>query len=481
MKILFLSILIGSFPLFCFGQKQNSINFERLEFESFSGESIFYEYGTLQVLENRKNKHSQLIDLAIFKLKAKTSRSQVPIVFLSGGPGESGIDYIKEEYFQNLIFRLQKHYDIILLDQRGTGRSLPSLEFKLPNADNREIFNSKERIIDLWNEVAVIGTLDFNKRKIDIKGYDTEQSADDLEDLRTALGVKRLNLLAFSYGTHLALAAAKKYPSSIESMVLIGASGLNHMHHLPSSYDIQLKKISELASKDSLINEQVPNMIDLLKIVLNELEKAPILIRVKDFRAKQMVTLPVDKFGLQLILRLDAGDSNDFIYFPALLYGIENGDYRLLQKYAERRYNQYNGGFGSGIFAMRQASGATPERYERIVQEGKIAILGNAMNTPDIYAGWKNIDLGDKFRESFTSDIRTLFITGTMDSNTPTSNVEEIIGGFSNANHILVQNAGHEDMMPNEEVHSSIVSFFNNDEIISSKISLPVPKFVPVF
>src|SRR5690606_26648156 len=108
---------------------------------------------------------------------------------------------------------------------------------------------------------------------------------------------------------------------------------LNHMHHLPSSYDIQLKKISELASKDSLINEQVPNMIDLLKRVLNELEKAPILIRVKDFRAKQIVTLPVDKFGLQLILRLDAGDSNDFIYFPALLYGIENGDYRLLQKY----------------------------------------------------------------------------------------------------------------------------------------------------
>lgn len=194
-----------------------------------------------------------------------------------------------------------------------------------------------------------------------------------------------------------------------------------------------------------------------------------------------MVTLPVDKFGLQLILRLDAGDSNDFIYFPALLYGIENGDYRLLQKYTERRYNQFNGGSGSGIFAMRQASGATPERYERIKKEGKTAILGNAMNTPDIYAGWKNIDLGNKFREVFTSDIRTLFITGTMDSNTPTSNVEDVIEGFSNANHILVQNAGHEDMLPNEQVHLSIISFFNNEEKISTKIFLPVPQFIPVF
>lgn len=276
MKILFLSILIGFHPLFCFGQKPTTINFDRLEFKSFSGERIFYEYGTLQVLENRKNTHSQVIDLAILKLKAKTPKSHTPIVFLSGGPGESGIDYIKEEYFQNLIFKLQKDRDVILLDQRGTGRSQPSLDFKLPDADNRELFNSRKRIIDLWNEVAAIGAFDFNKRGIDIKGYNTEQSADDLEDLRIALGVERLNLLAFSYGTHLSLAAAKKYPLSIESMVLIGVSGLNHIHHLPSTYDIQLAQISELASQDTLIKEQVPNMIDLLKRVLYELKKEPV-------------------------------------------------------------------------------------------------------------------------------------------------------------------------------------------------------------
>ena len=130
---------------------------------------------------------------------------------------------------------------------------------------------------------------------------------------------------------------------------------------------------------------------------------------------------------------------------------------------------------------MRQASGATSERYERIIKEGETAILGNAMNTPDIYAGWKNIDLGNKFREPFTSDIRTLFISGTMDSNTPSSNVEEVIEGFSNANHLLVQNAGHEDMLPDAQVQLSIISFFNNKEEISTKIFLPKPKFVSIF
>jgi hypothetical protein len=40
-----------------------------------------------------------------------------------------------------------------------------------------------------------------------------------------------------------------------------------------------------------------------------------------------VITIRIGKFGLQTILRLDAGDSNDFVYFPAMLYGIDQGDY----------------------------------------------------------------------------------------------------------------------------------------------------------
>ena len=143
--------------------------------------------------------------------------------------------------------------------------------------------------------------------------------------------------------------------------------------------------------------------------------------------SRKITPISIGKFGLQLILRLDAGDTNDFIYFPAMLYGIKHGDFRLLQQYAERRYNQFNGATGSGIFAIRQASGATAARYELIKMQGKTALLGNSMNTPDIYSGWKGVDLGDEFRKPFKSAIPTLFISGTLDSNTPVSNVEEII------------------------------------------------------
>ena len=183
-----------------------------------------------------------------------------------------------------------------------------------------------------------------------------------------------------------------------------------------------------------------------------------------------------------MILRLDAGDSYDFVYFPALLYGIDKGDYSLLQEYVEKRYNQFNSDYSSGIGVMRTASGVSKQRYAAIEKQGKTALLGNAMNTPDIYTRnyFGDIDLGDDFRKTYTSDIRTLFIGGTMDSNTPISNAEEVKKLFTNALHILVQYAGHEDMLPDKDVQEAIVSFYRGNHVKSTDISLPKPKFEPV-
>jgi pimeloyl-ACP methyl ester carboxylesterase len=254
------------------------------------------------------------------------------------------------------------------------------------------------------------------------------------------------------------------------------------MHHLPFSYDKQLKAISDLAAQDAAVNRQVPDMVKLLKNTLAKLDQKPIQVQVKDNKTKQVVTIPVGKFGLQMILRLDAGDSNDFIYFPALLYGIEKGDFTWLQKFVEKRYNQFNNGYGSGISVMRAASGASQERYHKIAAQGKTALLGNAMNTPDIYTHnyWGNIDLGDDFRKPFKSKIRTLFISGTMDSNTPPSNATEVKKGFTNSVHLLVNYAGHEDMLPNDEVHQSIIKFYRGENLDSKHISLAKPQFIAI-
>ncbi|WP_423148982.1 alpha/beta fold hydrolase [Rubrolithibacter danxiaensis] len=451
--------------------------------KAYTGDSITYSLSKISVSENRLSATSRSIQLSLLKLKAKAQNPSFPILFLAGGPGQSGINYIKEDYFQKLIFQLQQDHDIILLDQRGSGSSLPSLIYKVPLSDKKDIFLSKDKIIQVSDLISKAGADTFKVRNIDIRGYNTIQNADDLNDIRIALGVPKINLLAVSYGTHLALAAARKYPDFINQMVLIGTSGLNDMHHLPFAYDAQLQKISDLAAQDTAINKQVPNMIALLKKVLAKLEKEPVHVQIKDKKADEMIDIAVGKFGLQMILRLDAGDSYDFIYFPALLHGIDKGNYSLLQEYVEKRYNQFNSDYSSGIGVMRTASGATKERYAVIEEQGKTALLGNSMNTPDIYTKnyFGDIDLGDNFRKSFSSSISTLFISGTMDSNTPPSNAVEVKKSFTNAEHLLVEYASHEDMLPDESVQKEIVEFYKKNQVDHIHLSLPKPKFEAPF
>jgi pimeloyl-ACP methyl ester carboxylesterase len=221
-------------------------------------------------------------------------------------------------------------------------------------------------------------------------------------------------------------------------------------------------------------------MVSLLKKVLHQLDRKRIQVPIEDKRAQKTVTIPVGKFGLQTLLRLDAGDSYDFVNFPAMLYGIDKGDYTILQEYLEKRYNQFNGGYGSGISVMRQVSGATQGRYRQIAKEGKTALLGNAMNTPDIYRRWPGIDLGDGFRMPVKSKVNTLFISGSLDSNTPISNVAEIEKGFPNSNYVIVQNAGHEDMLPNEAVQRLVVEYLSGHGLTTTRVVLPKPNFVAV-
>ncbi|QMU30570.1 alpha/beta fold hydrolase [Adhaeribacter radiodurans] len=463
-------------------KQQPTISFQKVKFKNYAGDSILYELASIKVPENRLALPTDTIQIKILRLKAKSPTPLTPIIFLAGGPGQSGINYIKEDYFQKLIFPLQQQHDIILLDQRGSGSSRPSLLYKTPIIDSKDIFVSPQRMIEFADRIAQVGADTLKRRSIDIRGYTTLQNADDINDLSKALGYSKINLLAISYGTHLALTVAKKYPNILDKMVLIGTSGFNHMHHLPSTYDKQLQQIAALAAQDPAVKNEVPDMIAFLKRVLTKLEKDPVRLQIKEAKTNQLWEVRVGKFGLQMILRLDAGDSYGFIYFPALLYGIEKGDYEQLQEYIQKRFNQFTSGYGSGIGVMRLASGATKARYNQIIQEGKTALLGNAMNTPDLFGQnfWGKIDLGDDFRAPFTSNTRTLFVSGTMDSNSPAANVEEIKKGFTQATHVLVEYAGHEDMLPNENVQQVIKSFYQGASITRTFIPAPKPEFEPV-
>ncbi len=479
------SILVfiqGSVFITAQDQPTGAIEFKALELTDASGQKVQAETGKLRVPENRRNPSSKLIELTVLRLKSRAEKPGSPIFYLAGGPGGSAISEARAPFMRALTERLRDSHDIILMDQRGTGRSNPLVAWASPSSIPTEAFLSQEKMIELVRSWGAQAIESFKQRGIDLAGYNSVESADDLNDLRKALGAEKIGLIGFSYGTHLGLATIRRHSAHLDSVVLVGTEGPNHSFKLPSTYNAQLRKLSDLAAEDPDIRSKVPDMVALLRRVLDKLDKQPAIVKVRDSRTRQMVDVPVGKFGLQMIVRFDVGDGNDFPEFPLLFYTIDRGDYSVLQKYVEKRYNQFGQGI-SGMSAMMDLySGATAERVARIRKEIPTSILGNAMNFPDMYVGdvWGNPDLGDEYRGPLLSSARTLFISGTLDSNTPPYQAEELRWGFANGSHIIVEYAGHEDTLPNSEVQSAIVDFFSGKDVSGVRISLGKPRFKPI-
>ena len=104
------------------------------------------------------------------------NRQGIPVIFLHGGPG-AGTSPTSRRFFDPAV------YDIILLDQRGAGRSTPLGECR----DNR-----------------------------------TDLLIADLEQLRLRLGIQRWLVFGGSWGSTLALAYAQAHPQHCLGLVLRG-------------------------------------------------------------------------------------------------------------------------------------------------------------------------------------------------------------------------------------------------------------------
>ena len=102
-----------------------------LKFEPFTipveGVNVVGELGRLTVRENRSNPKSNLIELAFVRLKSTAEKPGYPVVYLDGGPGSSAINIARVPDYMRAFTKLREVGDVILLDQRGVGRSKPNL------------------------------------------------------------------------------------------------------------------------------------------------------------------------------------------------------------------------------------------------------------------------------------------------------------------------------------------------------------------
>lgn len=439
---------------------------EPYKFENSNGEVVDAELGRLSVDENRTSKSSRKIEIAFVRFKSTSPNPGPPIIYLAGGPGGSGIGAARGSRFP-LFMKMREFGDVIALDQRGTGMSEPNLacpgRLDLP-ADKP---GAAEPLLRTANRLALECAEFWKSKGVDISGYNTLESADDIEDLRKALGAEKVRLWGISYGTHLGLATIRRHPKSIDSAVLAGVEAMDDTLKLPANTDALIENLSARVKADPGFGKLVPDFEALMRKVLGKLRKQPVTATVKDRDSGEVTTVILGEMDVAMLTAQASGDSTALSLFPALFLGMDSGNFGFIAEQILDFRRQRVPSMMS--IAMDCASGASQERLEKIRKQEKDALLGSAINIPylEICKGLPVKDLGDDFRKPVVSDVPVLFISGTLDGRTPVSNAKAVIPGFRNSSHLIIDGAAHSDdlFLSSPKIAETMSSFFGGRDL----------------
>lgn len=164
--------------------------------------------GRLKVPENYNDPKGRSIEVAVMVAKAPQNIDpENPIIFLSGGPGSPSLVHVETLVTTPAIREIVVDRDWVFFDQRGGGRSIPSL-YCQPEADEfKQIKACRDQLL---------------KQGVDLSQYNSARISGDMEALRKALGFKQWNVWGASYGARLAMTFARYYPASTRTVIVDG-------------------------------------------------------------------------------------------------------------------------------------------------------------------------------------------------------------------------------------------------------------------
>lgn len=424
-----------------------------------------------------------MIELAFVRYRTSNPRPTPPIFYLAGGPGGSGIEHCGRTATHPQI-RLLEHADVIGLDQRGTGRSRPRLAGP-PDFSTRIPFHvvvDRDTEIDAFRAVAKRCTEYWKRQGVDLAAYNSVESAEDIEAIREALGLKQIVTYGTSYGSHLSLAYLRRHAARVARAIAMKVEGYDHTWKRPSIVQRQLMHLHDLAAANPSIATHLPDLAGTVRRLLDQLSDQPVRVTLPD-SGGTATSVVVSAHDLRRELSRMLAETDRIAKVPALLHEWSQGNWSELARLSqESRVIEVE----AMPLMMDCASGASVGRRTLLQSEldNQENLLGDAISAPmylEVCEECGCKDLGDDFRGPLTCDVPVLFVSGTLDVRTPPDNVEELRGGFSRHAHLLVRNTGHDAReLMSPEYRDQLQAFLRGETVTSGTIELPAVLFEPI-
>ena len=194
--------------------------------------------GTVTVPQNRKSPNdARLIDVVLpVVIYSLPGAKGTPLLFLSGGPGESSIEGVQQVFLRSTTGQMAlRARPIIAFDRRGFS---PVFDRATPDLGTI-VFQpqlARSAVIASLRDSLGRRARALRNQGVDPSNFTTSEAVEDIADVARALHLDKLVLFGASYGTHEALQFMSRHSAMVEAAILDGVAPPNATQLLDSAY-----------------------------------------------------------------------------------------------------------------------------------------------------------------------------------------------------------------------------------------------------
>jgi pimeloyl-ACP methyl ester carboxylesterase len=398
------------------------------------------ECGEIQVFENRAEAQGRQIPIHFAVIPA-VSRNPAPdpLFFITGGPGQAATESYPQ--ISNAFDRIHQKRDIVLVDQRGTGKSNP-LVCPAPQIDTAPEDLPDAKLSD-WLKNC-LGNL-----QADASLYTTPIAMQDLDEVRMTLGYEKINLYGVSYGTRAALTYLEAYPDRVRSVILDGVVPQDDRLGLTVGRDAQraLDLIFERCTQDIACNQKFPDLPEEFTHLLDQLKARPVDVTLTHPVSGEETQIRFTSEKVASAIRLFSYAPETAALLPLLIHNAYEhqafatlaSDYLIVSEELE---GSIDNGMGYSVLCSEDVPFYTLQEAQNINAD---SYLGNVVAEElfHVCQVWPHGSVPADYKKPVRSNVPVLLLSGEADPVTPPSNGDEAAKTLTNSLHLIVPGQGH--------------------------------------
>ncbi len=261
--------------------------------------------GDLVVPEDRADPSGRQIPMHVVVIPSLDEAPAAdPVFFLTGGPG--GAATADWSSAPATFPGVHARHDIVLVDQRGTGGSNLLMFPEPPDVTGLSAPEVRERLVP-WLEATL------EDLGADPRFYTTAAAADDLDDVRAALGYDRIDLYGSSYGATLAQYYVRQHEDRVRAVVLDGGSLVDvpMLELMPARSQEALDSVLARCAADAECHEAFPDPSAQLTKAMRRLRQHPVESALTDPISGEPIVVTADVLSGQIHDLIKTGRSGE--------------------------------------------------------------------------------------------------------------------------------------------------------------------------